>query len=283
MPRRLLAAAVPLMLLTLLTACASDAPVTGTVESFDGATIAYDVRGAGSPTLVFVHGWSCDRSYWREQTDVFAVDHRVVTVDLAGHGESSADRERWHPESFAEDVKAVVEALDIDDAVLIGHSMAGSIVAVTGAAIPERVVGLIGIDTLQEIGEHYTDEQIDGFMAPMIADFPTVCDGWVRGMFAADADSALVAEVASDMASAPQNVAIPTIRGHLSFSPKAALAASGLKLACINSDKWPTNVDGIRETVPGFEVRVMEGVGHFPMVERVGEFNGYLAELIAGF
>jgi pimeloyl-ACP methyl ester carboxylesterase len=51
-----------------------------------GGHISYEVRGGGRP-LVFVHGWSCDRTYWREQMDEFAKRHRVVAIDLGGHGD----------------------------------------------------------------------------------------------------------------------------------------------------------------------------------------------------
>ena len=56
--------------------------------SKDGTPISYEVHGAGDPTLVFVHGWSCDARYWREQVPYFSKKYRVITVDLAGHGHS---------------------------------------------------------------------------------------------------------------------------------------------------------------------------------------------------
>ena len=52
--------------------------------------LAYDVAGAGDPPMVFVHGWCCDRSYFAPQVMHFSASHAVVTVDLRGHGESSA-------------------------------------------------------------------------------------------------------------------------------------------------------------------------------------------------
>jgi pimeloyl-ACP methyl ester carboxylesterase len=76
---------------------------------------------------VFVHCWACDRTYWREQVDVFAADHQVVTLDLAGHGESGAGRETWTVKGLAGDVQAVVEALDLERVILIGHSMGGPV------------------------------------------------------------------------------------------------------------------------------------------------------------
>ena len=49
----------------------------------DGTLISYEVYGAGEPTLIFVHGWSCDARYWRNQVSPFSQNHKVVLIDLA--------------------------------------------------------------------------------------------------------------------------------------------------------------------------------------------------------
>ena len=51
------------------------------VPSEDGTPISYEIYGAGEPTLVFVHGWSCDARYWRAQLPYFSKNHRVVAIN----------------------------------------------------------------------------------------------------------------------------------------------------------------------------------------------------------
>src|SRR5688572_6013186 len=85
----------------LVVACENES--SKTVESFDGVPISYEVHGNGSPALVFVHGWSCDPTYWAAQVEPFAANYKVVTIDLAGHGESGTQRSDWTMESFGED------------------------------------------------------------------------------------------------------------------------------------------------------------------------------------
>lgn len=63
--------------------------------SAGGVPISYEVHGAGEPTLVFIHGWSCDGRYWRAQLGHFAASHRVIALDLAGHGHSGLQREHY--------------------------------------------------------------------------------------------------------------------------------------------------------------------------------------------
>ena len=58
--------------------------------SGEGIRLAFDTAGAGDPPIIFVHGWSCDRSYFAPQFEHFAVSHAVVAMDLRGHGDSSS-------------------------------------------------------------------------------------------------------------------------------------------------------------------------------------------------
>ena len=76
------------------------------IPSKDGTPISYEVFGTGEPTLVFVHGWSCDSRYWRAQVPHFSKSHRMVILDLAGHGHSGITRKHYTMKSFGEDVKA---------------------------------------------------------------------------------------------------------------------------------------------------------------------------------
>ena len=54
--------------------------------SGEGIRLAYDTAGAGDPPIIFVHGWSCDRSYFAPQFEHFAAGHAVAAMDLRGHG-----------------------------------------------------------------------------------------------------------------------------------------------------------------------------------------------------
>jgi len=74
---------------------------------------------------VFVHGWCCNLPFWDRQVDSFIPRYTVVTLDLAGHGASGQDRDRWTMPAFGQNVVGVVEDLGLDQVVLIGHSKGG--------------------------------------------------------------------------------------------------------------------------------------------------------------
>ncbi|MGI0150297.1 MAG: alpha/beta fold hydrolase [Thermoplasmata archaeon] len=146
-------------------------PNQGTVKSTDGVDIRYEVEGRGAPAIVFVHGWSCDRTYWRAQIEHFAKSHLVVAIDLAGHGDSGPGRKDWTIEAFGADVRAVLEALDLRDAVLVGHSMGGPVIVEASRLAPDRVAALVAVDTLADVEGKMSPEELEGFLAPMRADF----------------------------------------------------------------------------------------------------------------
>src|SRR3972149_3135128 len=98
-------AIISAMMVVFIASCSTKAPYGQPccVQSFDGEMISYNVYGSGDVTLLFVHGWSCDSRYWREQVPYFAKKYRVVTVDLAGHGHSGQNRKIYSQESFGQD------------------------------------------------------------------------------------------------------------------------------------------------------------------------------------
>ena len=82
-----------------------------TTIAHDGITLAYDDRGAGEPAFVFVHGWTCDRSFFAPQAEHFARRHRVVSVDLRGHGQSDKPDEPYPIGAYADDIAHLIDQL----------------------------------------------------------------------------------------------------------------------------------------------------------------------------
>src|SRR5689334_294286 len=97
----------------------------GTITTADGASIFYKDWGAGQP-VVFSHGWPLSADAWDAQM-LFLVDHgyRVIAHDRRGHGRSSQTWTGNHMETYADDLAALIETLDLQDAVLVGHSTGG--------------------------------------------------------------------------------------------------------------------------------------------------------------
>jgi pimeloyl-ACP methyl ester carboxylesterase len=204
-----------------------------------------------------------------------------VTLDLAGHGDSGLGRADWTIESFAADVAAVVEALKLKKVILVGHSMGGPVSLEAARLMPDRVIGVIGVDTFQDFGEKVPEAQQKQWLAAFQANFSTVTDQFVRSMFAAGADSALVEHIASDMASAPPEVGIGAMGNMLRYDPAPAVREIKVPIRGVNADKWPTNVEGNKKLAASFDVKLMPGRGHFVQLEDPATFNRLLDETIA--
>jgi pimeloyl-ACP methyl ester carboxylesterase len=184
-------------------------------------------------------------------------------------------------EAFGKDVAAVAEELDLDQIILIGHSMGGPVIIEAARQMPKRVIGLVGVDTFLNLEGHQTQEQIDRRLARLRADFAEDASRLVREIFLPDADPALVEWVVTDMSSGPPEVGIGAMQGYLRFDPEEALKEVLAPIYCINSDMRPTNVEAGRRYARSFEVKFMSGVGHFLMLEDAEAFNRLLAETIA--
>src|SRR5262249_26034392 len=111
--------------------------------SADGVPIHYEVQGHGTPALVFVHGWCCDRYYWDRQAAHFAPHDTVVCLDLAGHGTSGPARTPWTIPALGEDIVAVVEQLGLAQVVLIGHAAGGLGLIEAARRLPTTVIGVV--------------------------------------------------------------------------------------------------------------------------------------------
>ena len=242
--------------------------------------IIYQKTGNSEQALVFVHCWSCDKSYWIGQLEYFANDYSVFAIDLAGHGESGLNRTEWTIENYANDVAAVIKKEELENFILIGHSMGGPVVLSAAHLMSDKVKALIAVDTFQDIEGRWTDEQFEGFFKPFEEDFPNTAKAFVQSIFGENADSNLVKTISNDMSSAPPEVALASFRNLFEFEEAPIFDETSIPVRFINSKRFPTNSEAAKKHIKNFELKIIDGVGHFPMLENREEFNKVLEETI---
>jgi len=271
-----------LHLAILLSLAASSAtPTDGFVSSRDGVRIAYHAEGSGSPAIVFVHCWACDRHLWDKVVPEFAARHRVATLDLAGHGSSGRGRKAWTMEAYGDDVNAVADALKIDHAILVGHSMGGPVILAATVKMPARVVGLVPVDTLLDVSDSPTAAQTDEFLKPFRVDFKEACAGFIRKyMVLPTTDPGLVDQIVAKTQEAPPEAAIASLRSAWLFDAARALSAVKVPIHALNADHYPTNLAAERKVAPQFEATLMTGVGHYLMLEDPTRFTALLKGIV---
>jgi len=254
---------------------------TLTEAAADGVPIHYSVQGKGEPALVFVHCWSCDRNLWDNQVPVFAKQYRVVTIDLPGHGESGRERKNWSVESFADDVNTVITKLNLKRVVLIGSSMGGPIAVEATRRMPNRVVAIVPVDTLQNVENKVPPEQLAEVMKQLRADYKTAVTGFLNQLFfSANTPIAVKNRIISEVTSRPPELSISILEGIFAYDAAPALTKIKVPIRAINSDLNPTNLEVNRKYAPQFDAVIIKGTGHYPMLEDPAQFNALLTNVL---
>lgn len=112
----------------------------------DGIRISFDDKGSGSP-VVLSHSYFCTGEMWRELVPQLAQAYRVVNVDLRGHGRSGAIGAPFSLYDLVDDIVQVLDSLDIECAAWAGLSVGGMVSMRAALTVPERVAGLLLLDT----------------------------------------------------------------------------------------------------------------------------------------
>ncbi len=249
--------------------------------------INYLQQGNGKTTLLFLHGWCINSLYWENQISYFSKDYTVYAIDIAGFGKSKANREKWTIEEYAKDVSAFIDNLDLDDVILIGHSMSGEIILQTALNNNPRIIGLVGIDNFKFIDVEFTPEQIE----QMSAFFPLLQDNFrinapiyaENMLFHPSTTNEIKERIKSDFANADPKIGYSSIMNLMQFARNESSKLEELpyKLYLINSDMTPTNESGLEKHCKnGFDVKSINATGHYPMVEKPVEFNCLLENVL---
>jgi pimeloyl-ACP methyl ester carboxylesterase len=114
------------------------------VESADGVKVYYEVLGEGEVPLILVPGLGSaeGKINYKHQLS-FATNYPLVLIELPGHGRSGKDREKYTMELFGQDVKAVVDQLNLTNSILVGYSLGGAVIVEAAKLLGERVKGLV--------------------------------------------------------------------------------------------------------------------------------------------
>ena len=246
------------------------------VQSKDSVKIYYSDVGQGDTALVFIHGWMCDSNYWQQQVDYFKTKFRVVTIDLAGHGQSGLERRDYSIVKFADDVAVVINNLQLKKVILVGHSMGGPVALEAANHLLGKVVGVIAVDSFATGFQWPEKDKIREVVGPFKENFREQTYDLVTSMFPENANPAIVNEIASDMASGPEQVGISAFIHLLEWmADDYQRVHENLSIPFAHINALHKNMPIIRD-----KIVFVSDVGHFIPQEAPEKFNEALEQAI---
>jgi sigma-B regulation protein RsbQ len=267
-------------------------------------TLHVAVKGEGSPLLLFVPGWGCDRTVWSRLTLLLEGRFRVAVFDPRGFGESEetlTEPGGWSLSVTCEDIAAVLEELGAPKAVAVGSSLGGMAALRLASAPPPGLAGVVAIGASPcptkrpDFPDGFPSEALEGVLAGLRGDFLKTCESLVPAYwFAGRAESEKTSEK-SLLLGMLRRVRNPLAHVRLlerSFAEdiRPLLGTIGIPVLLIHGGDDvaapPAVGEFTRSRIPRSRLAIVEGVGHLPHLTAPAavahEISDFAASLQAG-
>jgi pimeloyl-ACP methyl ester carboxylesterase len=247
----------------------------------DGVKLYYDIDGKGSPPIVFVHGWTCNHTYFAPQQKYFGKRHRVVSVDLRGHGKSDKPEQQYSIAGFADDLAWMCAELGLKKPVVVGHSMGGMVALELAASHPDVPGAIVTCDSPVVV-----PAQLATNMGATLEQFRKRNWRPAHRAFIADAlfiptdDAKRKERILKDMTSAPDHVTIGCFEAIAAADTEGAARKCKVPFLNILAASPLCDVERLRELCPAAVVGQTVGAGHFHQLEVPDQVNGMIERFL---
>jgi sigma-B regulation protein RsbQ len=253
------------------------------------------IIGEGTTPMLFAHGFGCDQQMWRFITPAFEKDYRLILFDYVGAGRSDLsfyNKDRYaHLQGYAMDVLDICDALELDKAIFVGHSVSSMIGLLAAIARPDQFSHLIMIGP----SPCYIDDDTyrGGFSRTDIVELLDTMEknyiGWANYLAPAIMGNAdqpgLGAELSSSFCSTDPAIARQFAEATFFSDNRGDLAGAKvptLLLQCTNDIIAPLEVgDYLAANMPASTLRVMKATGHCPHMSAPDETIHMIKEYLA--
>ena len=238
---------------------------------------------------MFVHGFCCSHEDWLLQIDAFKRCCEIVACDLRGHGLTPGEPFECSIGHFGGDVAALVSNLELQEVVLIGHSMGCRVVLEAARLAPERVAGIVLIDGSRQGSGDPDAAEAAARAAIDKTGYRAFAESLFRQMFFSP--SALAEAVVQRALQRPEamgaalwprmarwdaaegDAALRAVRCPLLAIQSTTRDPLTLKRAPLKPGESSPWLDIVRDNLPRARIEVLAGVGHFPQLEAPGAVN----------
>jgi pimeloyl-ACP methyl ester carboxylesterase len=261
-----------------------------------GVRLAHFAAGPDQPTtppLVFVNGWTGDHTVFEPQIAHFAKTHRIVAVNLRGHGASDAPLQDYTMAGFADDIAWQCEQLGLDKPVIVGHSLGGAIALELAGRRPALASGIVMVDSIVMSRPSREDGPRERLLMKQLAgpDYIAVerqmawdiCGGFDDP---SRQDAMFKNQIYPVLEKTPQHVAISTMANFMfHYDPTPAAEACVVPMAYISADvpmiEMARDLDRLKALCPQLVIAKVLAAGHFLTLEVPDQVNAMLARFLA--
>jgi len=254
--------------------------------NLDGIKIHYESYGSGGQALVFIHGWTCDLTFWRGQEPVYRT-HRSLLIDLPGHGQSDKPKIAYPSELFARAVEAAINDAQVSQVILIGHSLGGNIAYTFVRLFPRQVKSVIFVDSL------VTQPPPSKAVAAALARYRQKARSLsgqageknfirqVNAMFSDRTSPELRDEIRAKMLATPEYVRVAAVSSLSKLESPDPAPSFPIPALEISATYAAGAVRALMQPIfPSLQIQKWEKYGHFLMMEDPERFNRTLESFI---
>src|SRR5262245_10549851 len=244
----------------------------------DGVHVHHEIAGSG-PAILFTHGFAASSHMYAATVADLSSDHPTITWDIRGHGKSDApaDPAEYTVARSLADMAGILDAAGARRAVLVGHSLGGYLSLEFTLANPERVDGLVLVDT----GPGYRKDEARAAWNEMAERYAADLDE--RGLDGLPASAELDAGVhrsSEGLALAARGI-LRQRDGHV-LEALPSIAVPTLVVVGERDEPFLGGSRYMAAKIPAADLVVIEGAGHAPPVSHPDEFNAAMRSFLAG-
>lgn len=292
--RRSKAWALAALWMALAWAATAEAQCAAEVENgyahYGSSLVHYGIAGQGAPAVVLLHGWGGDTTSWGRQIPALSKSHRVLVVDLPGHGLSDAPKADYTLAYLAGGVLAAMDEAGVKRAVVVGHSLGGAVARRLALDHPERVSGIILVDAAilfrpEDPAERAKWARDNAAFAASLAGPGSAgkAAAFVDSLQGPTTPEDIKARVREKVAATPDHVRAGAMAGFV--DPEAwdlrAVPVPTLAVYAFNPHEPPDLEARLRGLFPDLTYHLLTGVGHWYHQERPEPLNRWMLAFLA--
>lgn len=251
----------------------------------DGLELHCQDHGAGDPVLLFIHGNSCDGSFFAPQVAHFSARHRCIVPDLRGHGRSGVSENA--PCSFhtlTDDLAWLCRKLHAPRVVAVGHSLGGSLALRLAAARPDLVTAVAALDSTL-----LPPPGLDLWLDPLLRKLRAAPDGedattmrdFFEPLFAPEDDPGIKKNILERVLRTPRTVVLSLMELYRDQDYESSARAVRCPFLYVAGHKHRTDPAALRRLIPQAHFAQTALSGHFLTLEVPDQVNAMLERFLA--